>query len=384
MAVRFVVALLFVALCLTALPSGKAPASRSPGERSPAEDRTDRDGDGLSDYAERVKYGTDPGAADTDKDGVPDGQWSERREFAYSVGISMKIRQPFDIEAMNDIYQDARIAKGPDEDGYTHIEAVLYPEARIEPSFSSFPPADLPDSVKVHTRPGLATTYDARMRSQVLKIVAGAETDVAAVDEILRWVAEETSVNGDSPIPEVYYTWVENGRVRLRGCPGRACPADSPEEAQRILETQYFADSMFEKRTHGTCTSVSTLRCAMIRAAGIPCRLIQTIFPGYHHEDQTEAYVNDLDRQWGCLFELSSGQRPMWVNHAFLEVLLGGRWARVDGRIGIRHQDPHCLSLKILAVSDWSQVDFSQTYPVDWIHDRPYYTLRLEDQEPKH
>lgn len=73
----------------------------------------------------------------------------------------------------------------------------------------------------------------------------------------------------------------------------------------------------------------------------------------------------------------------MSANHAFMEVYLGSQWVRVDEGFGIFQQGPRCLGLKILSVADWSEVDFSETWPVDWIHDRPYYTILIEDQEPQ-
>jgi transglutaminase-like putative cysteine protease len=141
---------------------------------------------------------------------------------------------------------------------------------------------------------------------------------------------------------------------------------------------------MFAERTHGTCTSVATLKCAMLRAAGIPCRLIQTIPVVFTHGSQTVPYSNDLARDWSTKWEQPPGDDSEGVNHAYLEVYLGGQWLRVDGTIGIYFHSADELFLKILSVADWSEVDFTETWPVDWIHERPFYTLVLEDQEPIH
>jgi hypothetical protein len=45
----------------------------------------DTDRDSLSDFQEQHKYGTDPRKMDSDADGVPDGDWVERREYTYTV-----------------------------------------------------------------------------------------------------------------------------------------------------------------------------------------------------------------------------------------------------------------------------------------------------------
>jgi transglutaminase-like putative cysteine protease len=337
----------------------------------------DTDADSLGDYAEAIKYGTNPLEADSDGDGTPDGDWGERREYAYTVYVSMLLRQPFDLDMMSDIYQDVRVVAGPDEAGYTQIEAVIYPETHVILSASAYPLAGLSPNLEAYTRPGIATNYDASMQAEVLDIVAGAETDVQVTDRVLKWVRSETDLYLDYSIPEVYFTYLEDGRVQVRNYTD-SLPADE------LLRTHYFAASMFRERVHGTCTSIATLKCAMLKAAGIPCRLIQTLFPIYYHGSQTMPYTNNLDQEWDNSLEQPPGEDLTFANHALLEVYLGGQWVRVDENIGIYTDISGHLSLKILAVADWSEVDFSETYPVDWINDRPYYTLLIEDQEPRY
>jgi hypothetical protein len=337
----------------------------------------DTDGDSLTDYDETVKYGTNPLEVDSDGDGIADSDWDERREYAYSVHTRLLIREPFVIETMTDTYQDVRIVGGSDADGYTEIEAIIYPDVLVPIAASNYPLIDLPDDVAVYTEPGIATTFDAEMQAEVREIVGDAETDVQATLRILSWVRTETSYHLDYSIPEFGYIRVQNGDVQVRNY-------DDPFPVDDMLRTHYYADSMFAERTHGTCTSVATLKCAMLRAAGIPCRLIQTIPVIFSHGSQTVPYSNKLTRDWSTEWEQPPGDHSEGVNHAYLEVYLGGQWLRVDGTIGIYSYSSDNLFLKILSVADWSEVDFTETWPVDWIHERPFYTLLLEDQEPRH
>lgn len=69
----------------------------------------DSDRDGLSDFQEEHKYFTDPHSRDSDGDGVPDGDWEERREYSYSVRTVLRVLRPYNVEAMTDDYQDARV-----------------------------------------------------------------------------------------------------------------------------------------------------------------------------------------------------------------------------------------------------------------------------------
>ena len=338
----------------------------------------DDDGDGLTNYEETVKYCTDPYASDSDGDGLPDSDWVERREYAYTVRAVLKIRQPYDVETMNDLYQDVRVTEGPDEAGYALIEAIIYRDTEVVFSASPYPLAELRPELRACTQPGIATNYDSAMQAEVLDIVSTASTDVKVVEPVLKWVDAKTDCYLKYSIPEVYYTYLAaDGSVQVRNY------SDSLP-VEELLRTHYFAASMFSERTHGTCTSIAALKCAMLKAAGLPCRLIQTIHPIYYHEDQAVAYTNNLNRQWDCVFEQAAGTNTLWCNHASMEVYLDGHWIRVDRSLGIYHENESCLNLKILSVADWSEVDFSETWPVDWIHERPYYTLSIEDQKPQH
>jgi transglutaminase-like putative cysteine protease len=337
----------------------------------------DTDGDSLTDYAEAVKYGTNPLKADSDGDSIPDDDWDERREYVYSVYTRLLIREPFDIEMMTDTYQDVRVIAGPDENGYTELETVMYPDTQVPIAASSYPLADLPDNITIYTKPGTATNYNAEMQTAVQTIVGDAQTDVQATLRILDWVQQKTTYHLDYSIPEFFFTYVEEEEVRVRNY-------DDPFPAEDMLRTHYFADSMFAERTHGTCSSVATLKCAMLRAAGIPCRIIQTLPVVFYHGSQIISYTNSLTRDWSTQLEQPPGDDQMMASHAYLEVYLGGRWLRVDRNIGIYFQSTNELYLKTLSIADWSEVDFTKTWPVDWINERPFYTLVIEDREPKH
>lgn len=357
-------------------------------------DMWDSDGDGLSDYAEIVKHRTDPLVPDSDGDGIGDGDWQERREYAYTIEIELKLRRPFDVSSMNDLYQDARLLR-ESSNGYAVIDVILYPEAEHQLEPLAFPSIEYPSELRGYLQPGIATSYDAEMQPEVEGMVAAAKTDVDAVNLILRWVDRYTSSYLPCSIPEVYYTTLDangnvdmprfthaNSRMRFRS---GWCDIPSVDD---ILRNQFFAVSMFKGRVHGTCTSVATLKCAMIRAAGIPCRLIYTVPVLYYNDQQTEPFEELLsDRTWfrqsHCV-RYYSGDSYMKVNHAFLQVWLGGHWVRVDRAIGGMYGEPDCLFVNILSLHDWTDVDFSSTYPVNWAENRPYYTLRVADQHAIH
>lgn len=341
-------------------------------------EKIDSDNDSIPDYEEVVKYRTNPVKADSDADGIPNGDANEKREYAYTVRIEMLIRGPFDLRAMNDQFQDARLVKGPDGRGYSRIEAIIYPDTQDLMTAAAYPLTAVPKEARAYLEPGIATNFDSEMQAEVEMIAAGGRTDAQVVHRILEWVRTNTDTYvKDRSIPEVYFTYRDGGKIGVRNY------TDSMP-APDLLRTHYFAASMFAARTHGTCTSIATLKCAMLRAAGIPCRLIQTIAPIYSIQGQNIPYVDKLERGWDRAREGRAKENADWVNHAFLEVFLGKRWVRVDESAGIYMEMPKFLGLKILSLADWSDVDFSLTYPVDWVDSRPYYTLLVEDKEPRY
>ena len=87
----------------------------------------DTDGDEISDYDEVTKYFLNPLLADTDGDGILDNDFNERRENTFTIKAVLKIRQPFDIETMNDHFQDV-IPVAETASNLT-FEVVFYPDA---------------------------------------------------------------------------------------------------------------------------------------------------------------------------------------------------------------------------------------------------------------
>src|SRR5262249_37535967 len=118
------VSMLFGILCFAFSWDGACAADLRVGRQATDRDR-DEDGDGLSDFQEVHKYGTDPTKKDSAGMGLTDGDRTQRREFAYSVRAVMRIMPPYTLAALHDDYQDARLIKQTKE--YAEVEFVVYP-----------------------------------------------------------------------------------------------------------------------------------------------------------------------------------------------------------------------------------------------------------------
>ncbi len=336
----------------------------------------DTDEDGLSDYDEYCKYCTDPAKADSDGDGVPDSDWNERREYTYTIRAVCEIRPPNQVDLMSDLYQDARRLDQPSHhQDSTVVEVLIFPLATPHVVPQPYPHLSFPEPIAVCTGRTLAFNYSPQMQQQVQAIVGDAKTDVAAVEEIVGWIERETRVV--NTLPEFGYFHIKNGEIIWDRHLGSA------EEEQRLLQSNFYGDSMFKARAHGTCSSIATLQVTMLRAAGLPARLIQTLPLINRYEADPEPLVDRMRRRiYAQGYEWGPGGGG--ANHMYTEVWLNSRWVRVDRSVGTGPMVGNKLFVKVFSAADWNNL-----YPArassDWDNEnRDFRTLDVADAEPRH
>jgi len=342
--------------------------------------RADTDGDGLSDYDEYCKYRTDPTKKDTDGDGTADGDWQERREYVYTIRAICEMRPPNDAALMNDLYQDVRPAgrKARLADG-TVVEILLFPFSTPHVFAQPYPRAQIPDSLRKYVEPDLSMNFSEEMQKEIKeKTVAGATTDVEAIEKILAWMAHETRLAND--LPEFAYFNVVDNKIVWRQSLG------SPEKDQEFLQTNFFGDAMFKSRRHGTCTSTATLRATMLRAAGLPTRLIQNLPLITRYEGDPEPLVEAL-RMRVMAKGYDWGQGGGGANHCYNEVFLNNHWIRVDNVINPGPFVGGRLFVKVYSLASWNdRVDWRTPRPPEegWNENRSFRTLEVADAYAKH
>src|SRR5262249_41593107 len=106
---------------------------------------------------------------------------------------------------------------------------------------------------------------------------------------------------------------------------------------QQQLDRELLGRSMFANRSHGTCTSTAVLVTTVLRALGIPTRMVLAL-PLVDATDPAQvALVRDNLHhhrvQRTVLLGLSGIKG--YANHTFNEVFVGGRWVRLnDANLG--------------------------------------------------
>jgi transglutaminase superfamily protein len=333
----------------------------------------DADRDGLSDFQETHKYFTDPKSADSDKDGIPDGDWEERREFAYTVRSIVHVLPPVTGDVLCDDYQDARILERTED--YVELEVIHYPLNTVAESIAGNPNWRRDAArMKEWVEPGLTANWDEAMRRELeaaLKkegIDPGALDDKALVERASKWLlGHARSVDGFS----TFCSWFPGGKAAIypgmeesaeRGKAGKGLTVE--EQWQREL----FAKGMFENGVRGTCTSSAIYMNGCLKALGIPTRIVLCI-PVVDASDEREVgFVRSGIRHArvrGAILRAVQGQEKNWTSHTFNEVFVGGRWRRLNyDRLGQDILDPNYLGLMthVATFHDWADGEMAKTW----------------------
>jgi len=305
------------------------------GQKGPGE--PDADKDGLSDFHERHKYFTDPKKADSDGDGVPDGDWDERREYSYSIRAVMHVMAPFDVASMSDDYQDVRVLE--ERADLLEFEVVVYP-------FNTVASAIAPDSgwrkprseLKPFVEPGVCSNWDKELQKDLateLKergVDLGALDDVETARQVSRWLMERSREEDSFTTFAVAF---ERGRPKVPEH-RQADVAATLTERGRTLEEQWdhelFGKGMFANKVHGSCTSSAIYLQTGLRAAGLPTRTV-LVTPVVDANDEREvAWLGTLQHVGvrAKLQRAAERQKGSWTSHTFNEVFVGGRWRRLN------------------------------------------------------
>lgn len=297
----------------------------------------DADKDGLSDFHERHKYFTDPKKADSDGDGVPDGDWDERREYSYSVRAVMHVMAPFDVASMSDDYQDVRVLE--ERADLLEFEVVVYPFNTVASAIAPDPGWRKPRSeLKPFAEPGVCSNWDKELQKQLaaeLKdrgVDLGALDDVETARQVSRWLMERSREEDSFTTFAVAF---ERGRPKVPEH-RQADVAATLAERGRTLEEQWdhelFGKGMFDNRIHGSCTSSAIYLQTGLRAAGLPTRTV-LVTPVVDANDEREvAWLGTLQHVGlrAKLQRAAERQKGSWTSHTFNEVFVGGRWRRLN------------------------------------------------------
>jgi hypothetical protein len=366
----------------------------------------DTDGDGVSDFQEVHKYRTDHHKKDTGDTGVADGDWNKRRDFTYSVRAVIRLMPPYNKAALNDDYQDVRVLAETND--YVDLEVIAYPfntnadAIRANPNWQKDYAA-----MKEYLAPGVTSNWDDAMRKDLLRELAAAGidpdklTDKDVVEKVSRWLFARSNYYKDMFC--THFVHFPDGKPAiypgLEGAFYRATGNKTWTDRQQF-EHELLGKQMFYHKTHGSCTSAAVLQCAVLRALGIPTRMILGI-PIADASDDAQVELADKSlthnqlRKTVVLGLIGMGQS--YAAHTFLEVYVGNRWRRLNyARLGQNILDPHLglgLMVHVHTFRDLSEANLAATWGMRYArdqrdkvftHSNPYRTLEVSDSFGRH
>lgn len=368
----------------------------------PADD-PDSDGDGLSDFQEIHKYRTDPTRADSDLDGVADGDWNERREFSYSIRTVLRVLPPVNTAALNDDYQDALVLH--EDPAYVELEVIHYPlntcaEAIVPATGWQRPAAAL----RPYLEPGVTTNWDAALQRQLRSDLRAAGidldelTDAEAAVQVAKFALEHAR---SLETFTTYLACYPEGRPAI--LPGLEEKFERKKyrpdwSAEDQFEHEHLGREMYQHRTRGTCTSSATYLTTVLRAAGIPTRMLIAV-PLIDASDEKQwTLVEQGIRHPPVRDEILRGLEPLrgaYAAHTFNEVYVGGRWRRLNStRLGQNILDAGCFGLltKVNQFRDLAETELAPTWGhpdfgpgrAQFVHSNPYSAVSVSDRTGVH
>ena len=351
----------------------------------------DTDADGLTDYEEHCKYRTDPTLADSDRDGIPDADWDERREYTYSVRVVLDIKPPWNLEAMNNLFQDARLMQHA-QSNYQKVEVIVYPYASPVLLPTPYPSQLTSRSLKKYIKPTCDLNYSPEMQMAIKKILSN-ETHTLGV--IARLQHEVGQMKLATPLYAPFvYTYTDHGELVVDQEFFKSMDRKVTEtEIEEALAVNYFGDSMFKRKQHGACVSRARIFATMLRAAGIPARVTMGVPLIYYYKGtgEWEHLIKNLNNEGvtgSFSFEIPTvpSEVPI-VGHSQVEVYLNNHWIRLGYQLneGPIFAATDIVFVKIIDAVDFAAIDFTKNWsPGSWLEERPYRTVRLSDQSATH
>ncbi len=401
---------LLALLCLTTvgaihsaalLAAPPRPLGARPGETPQAQDT---DQDGLSDFAEKHKYLTDPNNPDTDGDGTPDGDWNERREYQYTIRSVVQVIRPVTIEFLSDHYQDAQVLDETDQ--YVELEVFHYPFNTVASAIRGNDDwRQATSQMKKWLQPGPSADWTPEMQADLERQLLGDGIDVnqlndrQIVEQASKWLCDRTeSTDG---FTSFITAWDEDGKPYVpEGLDGAI--QRELEKTGRTLEEQWqrevSASGMFRHKTRGSCTSSSIYLAGCLKALGIPTRTVYCI-PIIDASDDREFDLIGNLQQPGIRQHLLTSLSPIkrsWASHTFNEVYVGGQWHRLNySRLGQGIYDRHLFGLvtHVGTFNDWADAKAHETIGRRqkssstrdvFGYRNPYSTISLRDEMGPH
>ena len=285
-------------------------------------------GDEVSEFALVHKYGAPAHQAVSAAD---------RKEFTYSITSVMQFAKPYRAADMTDDYQDARVIR-EDTDSIT-VEITYYPLNTNGEAIGENPDwrRDYAGMTE-YLRPTAAENWDDKMRTDLLAALRadGIDperlTDRQLVTQVSGWLMRRSSYTKAFAIWDVDFS---TGAPRVFPALRSAFDKEKPSPDwtdQAMFDQEALGRAMFYNKVHGSCTSSAVLISTVMRALGIPTRIVFFVPPADANDSkQVEMLLNAIHHnRVRKMIRHGIGGGGGFTNHLYNEVYVGNRWVRLN------------------------------------------------------
>lgn len=285
----------------------------------------------------------------------------------YTITTVMKLVQPYDVRAMNDEFQSAKLLR--QEGGVGTFQITYRPFHRQV--VTANPNWRIDDAKMTEfLKPRLCANWDAALKEQILRDLRADGIDVSKLDDktvvekVSRWALNRSAFNSQFGLWMVEF---QNGHPYIPAKLDSAFKREEPKgmSRQAIFDRELFGKGMYLNRTHGACTSSSTYMATILRAVGIPTRIILTIPSCDGNDPKQVETLTKAVRHHKTSRAITKASGPGFSNHVFNEVWVGKKWVRLNyDRLGqpIVDADYEGLMTHVYTALDVSEVPFAKTW----------------------
>ena len=320
---------------------------------------------------------------------------------AYSLTLVLQLAKPFRIQDMNDEWQDTRLLS-EDQDSAI-VEVVHHPLAAGAPLTPN------PDwrkdyaAMTGYLQPTATENWDPPMRADLLAelrkdgIDPDRLNDVEVVRQVAAWAKRRSRFG--TPFTSFFVRFPKGQPEvppQLREAFDRQKPTPETPD-QTLFEEEVLGRQMYYKKVHGACTSYAVYQATLLRALGIPTRIIVCIPPVDANDPAQKALLLAAVRHNGVRATLrhalpASSSHGVFSDHMFNEVFVGKRWVRLNyATLEQAPLDETYLGLQVhvLTAASLSDMGLAETWGQRYAHPQsaqpplssinPYRLLRVSE-----
>jgi hypothetical protein len=189
--------------------------------------------------------------------------------------------------------------------------------------------------------------------------------DKSLVEKVSNWAIRRSNFNSQFGLWMVEF---KGGKPFIPTDMEQSFNAYEPKGVPRpkIYDRELYGKGMYLNKTHGACTSSSTYMATILRALGIPTRIILTV-PACDGNDQAQVrkLVAAVRYHQAARAIKLAGASNGFANHVFNEVFVGGKWVRLNyNKLGQSILDAGYggLLTHVYTALDISEVPFAKTW----------------------